>query len=343
MRKIQSKTFSNDWLQIVEDFDIEKSSLSNSQKTISKYIKDYIITEKENSLSDSLSVIFIKYVIFNNDFLLNYNDLPINLIKNAMNELKGMNGLEFSKKLHSIFIEFMTYKKFYEFGYIIDKFNRHNGSCDLVMNKNSETFNIEVKFKENDDISISRLFDIIDGFSLLNQNGFVRDLFLEINLKVENINKYKTEIISEIGDFFQSQYDVYDGNYLQIFNSKKRSKLNRDINSNSQYISKFIISDGLEDLIHTKLMIEKLFIGKDRHITNMIKKSPKHKNFVGCLSWAIPFHNSVDFKIIELAFRELLDLDFDLHIFISHIFDGKYHFVLKKTKMIYQDPVNSSV
>lgn len=337
MRKIQSKTLPNDWLQRVECFDIDKSSLSESQKTISKYIQNYISTEKENSLSDSLSVIFIKYVIFNNNFLLNYNDLPINLIENAMNELKGMNGLEFSKKLHSIFIEFMTYQKFYEFGYVIDTFNRHNGSCDLVMNKNSETFNIEVKFKENDDISISRLFDIIDGFSLLSQNGFVRDLFLEINLKVENINKYKTEIISEIGDFFQLQNDVYDGNYLQIFNSKKRNQLNRDINSNSLYISKFIISDGLEDLIHTKLMIKKLFIGNDRHITNLINKSPKHQNFIGCLSWAIPFHNSVDFKIIELAFRELLDLDFDLHIFISHMVDGEYHFVLKKTKVIYQN------
>ncbi|CAE10430.1 hypothetical protein WS1362 [Wolinella succinogenes] len=330
MRKIQSKLLPNDWLKRVKDFDIDKSSLSDSQKTISKYIKGYIITEKENSLSDSLSVVFIKYVIFNNDFLLNYNDLPINLIENAMNELNGMSGLEFSKKLHSIFIEFMTYQKFYEFGYVINTFNRDNGSCDLVMNKNNETFNIEVKFKENDDISISRLFDIIDGFSLLNKNGFVRDLFLEINLKVENINKYKTEIIAEIRDFFQLQYDVYNGNYLQIFNSKKRNQLNRDIHTNSLYISKFIISDELEDLIHAKRMIKKLFIGKDRHITNLIKKSSEYQNFIGCLSWAIPFHNSVDFKIIELAFRELLDLDFDLHIFISHMVDGEYHFILKK-------------
>lgn len=333
MRKIQSKILPNNWLQRVENFDIDKSSLSGSQKTISKYIKDYITTEKENSLSDSLSVIFIKYVIFNNNFLLNYNDLPINLIENAMDELKGMNGLEFSKKLHSIFIEFMTYQKFYEFGYVIDTFNRHNGSCDLVMTKNNDTFNIEVKFKENDDISISRLFDIIDGFSLLNKNGFVRGLFLEINLKIDNINKYKNEILSEIEDFFQLQKDVFDRKYLQIFNSKKTNQLNRDINSNSLYISKFIISDELEDLIQTKLMIRKLFIGKDRHITNLVNKSPKHKNFVGCLSWAIPFHNSIDFKIVELAFRELLDLDFDLHIFISHMIDGEYHFVLHSLKI----------
>lgn len=337
MRKIQSKILPNDWLKKVEDFNIEKSSLSDSQKTISKYIQNYISTEKENSLSDSLSVIFIKHVIFNNDFLLNYNDLPINLIENAMDELKGMIGLEFSKKLHSIFIEFMTYQKFYEYGFVIDKFNRNNGSCDLVMTKNNKTFNIEVKFKENDDISISRLFDIIDGYSLLSINGFVRGLFLEINLKVDNINKFKNEIISEIGDFFQSQNDVFDGDYLQIFNSKKRNQLNRDINSNSLYISKFVISDKLEDLIHTKLMIRKLFIGKDRHITNLINKSPKHQNFIGCLSWAIPFHNSIDFKIVELAFRELLDLDFDLHISISHMIDCEYHFILKKTKVIYQN------
>lgn len=97
----------------------------------------------------------IKHIIFNEEFLPNYSDIPINLVENAMNELtKNMKGLEFSKKLHSIFIELMTYQKFCnEFEYVKD-FKRGEGSCDLVMTKGNETFNIEIKFKENDDISI---------------------------------------------------------------------------------------------------------------------------------------------------------------------------------------------
>lgn len=129
------------------------------------------------------------------------------------------------------------------------------------------------------------------------------------------------------------QEDIFDGKYLQIFDSKKGNKLNRNIDDNLKYISKSIISDELENLDSTKSIIKKLFVGEDRHICNLIKKSRKYKNqnFIGCLSWSIPFHNIVDFKIIELAFRELcldLNLDFDLYIFVSHYYE-EHCFIIK--------------
>lgn len=330
IRKIQSQSLPNDWLQKVEDFNINKSSLSNSQKTISSYIKKYILREKNISLTDPLSLLLIKYIVLNQEFTPHYDNLPIKLIINAMDELGTKKGLEFSKKLHSIFIEFMTYQQLNKHGYKITNFIREKGSCDLSMEKNGVVSNFEVKFKENDDISLSRLYDILDGYSLLQENRFIRNKFIEINLKVQNINTYKKQILNEINQFLKIKIDLFDGKYIQIFDSKNRTKLNRDIYSSVSYINQFVITNGLQSILSTKLLIKKLFIGNDRHITNMINKSKRIDNFVGCLHWSIPFHNSVDFKIVELSFRELLNLDFDLYIYMTHITEGEYNFIIKK-------------
>ena len=64
----------------------------------------------------------------------------------------------------------------------INTFKRINGSCDLEMIKGCKNFNFEVKFKENDNIQISRLYDYLDGFSLLPINSFLRENHFEINL-----------------------------------------------------------------------------------------------------------------------------------------------------------------
>jgi len=280
--------------------------------------------------TDSLSQLLVKHIVFSKSFLPNYIDLPIDLIDNGMNELGSMNGLELSKKLHSIFIEFLTFKSLEKNGYVIKNFIRSQGACDLIMQKNGLEYNFEVKFKENDGISISRLYAILDGYSLLQKNGFIRGEFIEINLKVENINFFKEEIINEISQYISSQNDIYDGEHLQIFNSKNRYKLNRDINSSVEYTKKFLITDELESIPSTKLLIKKLFIGEGRHITNLINKSKRIDDFVGCLSWSIPFHNNVNFQAVELSFRELLTLDFDLYIYLNHLTEGEYHFILKK-------------
>lgn len=46
IRKIQSKILPNDWLQRVKNFDIEKSYLTEAQKTILNRIKEYILDKK---------------------------------------------------------------------------------------------------------------------------------------------------------------------------------------------------------------------------------------------------------------------------------------------------------
>ena len=130
---------------------------------------------------------FIKHVIFKSSFLNSYDELPENLIIEGMNEFNNLKGYHFSRKLHSLFVEFLIYKKLYKLGFRINTFKRINGSCDLEMIKGCKNFNFEVKFKENDNIQISRLYDYLDGFSLLPINSFLRENHFEINLLVETI------------------------------------------------------------------------------------------------------------------------------------------------------------
>lgn len=337
MRKIQTSILPDDWLKKVEDFKIDEAPFGDSEKAIAKYIRCYIIKEKENSLWDPLVVGFIFHILYQQEFLKCYEFLPIGLIENGMSELKGTRGLEFSKKLHSVFIEFLTYKYFYGDGYSIKESKREQGSCDLVLEKNDETYNAEVKFKESEYIGISRLFDIISGLSLLSENEFVRGLWLEIELKVVNINNNKKEILAEINDFFTKKEDTFDGKYIKIFNSDKKNRQGRSVAACEKQFDSKLLCDDYCNLSSTKCAVCKLFIGEDRHITNLINKSRKFENFIGCLSWIIEFSYEIDFQIIEQAFNELLpSLNFDFHINISHIGhtdDKRCHFVLRKNNV----------
>ena len=69
MRKIQKEVLPDDWLVLIEQFDIKSSSLSENNKIISTYLIEHIKSEKEKSLIDSLSKFLIRHIIFGEDFL----------------------------------------------------------------------------------------------------------------------------------------------------------------------------------------------------------------------------------------------------------------------------------
>lgn len=135
-----------------------------------------------------------------------------------MDEFNNLKGYHLSRKLHSLFVEFLIYKKLYKLDFKISTFKRIDGSCDLEMTKNCKNYNFEVKFKENDNIQISRLYDYLDGLSLLNINSFLRGKHFEINLLVETITDGNIkDILIEIDNFIQLQNNVYKGSFIQIF------------------------------------------------------------------------------------------------------------------------------
>jgi len=334
MRSIQSRILPNNWLERVVTFDIEKSSLINTHKIMAKYLIGSIKEEKEKSLTNPLSKYLIEYIIFDSEFLTShYDNLPLQLIEDGFREIKGEKGLNLTRKLHSLFAEFITYQDLKKQGYTILDSKRDNGSCDLVMMKDNKIYNFEVKYKESKDTNISRLYDYIDGYSLLQENEFLRNKTFEINLKVNDLSyKNLKFILKEIDDFIEKEQDVFDGKYIQIFEINSRSKLNRDMNSSTQYLDNFHIKteDNVEHLIY------QLFIQNNGHITKMINKSKRFKskdNFTGCLIWTLPFHLDIDSAEIESAFNKVLNLNFDLYIYTGGFNKEEYNFIVRRKKV----------
>ncbi len=333
MRILQSKILPDDWLNRVINFNINKSTLSSNQKVMANHLIENIKVEKEQSLVNPLSKYLIEHIIFKKEFLTNqYDNLPLKLVEDAFNEINRDKGLNLTRKLHSLFTEFITYQDLIEQGYQILNSSRENGSCDLVMSKEDKTYNFEIKYKESADTGTSRLYDYIDGYSLLKENDFLRCKTFEINLKLEKITDQNLKLLlSEIDKFLREKNDIFDGNHIQIFDTKKRNSLNRDINELVSYIDGFHIKE-LDDI---ESLIKNLFLRDKGHIDKMIKKSKKYTlndNFTGCLIWSLPFHLSVNEKEIEKAFNKILNLDFDLFVYTSGIGKEEYKFIVKSRK-----------
>lgn len=142
MRRIQNKILPNNWVKQVEKFDIDNSDLNDKYKIIADSLIKNIIVEKEKSLVDSLSKYLVFHILNGDEFLTSkYDLLPISLIKDCFDEINGEKGLNLSRKLHSIFIEFLTYLDLYDKGYEIVEFEREQGSCDLKLQKDGHIYN----------------------------------------------------------------------------------------------------------------------------------------------------------------------------------------------------------
>ncbi len=329
MRVMQSKVLPVNWLDLVREFDIEKSGLSVNNKIIANYLMSIILEEKEKSLRNPLMGMLINFIVFGGGFLGYYDNLPPELISEAFDEIKKQRGIYLDRELHSRFVEFMTYQDLCKKGYQIINYKREDGSCDLIMSKGDDIYNFEVKFKESPDVGISRLFDYIDGCSLFKENDFLRKVSFEINLKVDALNYGNLQsILSEVDAFITAKEDIYDGQFLQIFNSKKRSALNRGVSQAAEYIGKFHIQviDDVEGLIN------EILINKDGPLSRLIKKSKRFKpedNFTGCLVWGVPFHMDVDNDKIKQAFKELR-LNFDLFVYTGGVNRDEFNFFVPK-------------
>ena len=101
----------------------------------------------------------------------------------------------------------LIYIKLNSYGFILNETVRSSGSCDLVMEKDNKNYNFEVKFKESKDTFKSRLLDIIDGMSLLNENSFLRGKTYEVFIKSDNVDyKIQEEILTDIKNFLVSAH-----------------------------------------------------------------------------------------------------------------------------------------
>ena len=333
-RIIQKKELPADWLIQVERFDVER--LDGNSKIIANKLIEYIKAEKESALQNIAVQSLIKNIFFNADFLHAYDCLPKELVEGGMNELGNSKNYHLTAKLHSTFVEFLTYQHLVKQGYVVTEFKRSEGSCDLQMKKNDTIHHFEVKFKENKDIQTSRLFDFIDGFSMLPNNGYLRGKHFDISLLVENIT-YKNidDMLGELKQFITSQKNTFKGNLLEVYQVPKGTNVNRTVEDVARRVSDaYITNYGTEDLI---CLIYKVFVCSNGHLTKLIKKYNRKNadnstiNFHGVIAWTVPFHLNAKSEDIKAAFQKVYESErvaFPLHVTTSGIAKEQSYFCI---------------
>ncbi len=333
-RIIQStKSLPKDWLQQVKKFNIEQSSLSKNNKIIAKTLIQYILVEEEDALLNPLCEKLISHIVLSPNGLTSYyDDLPETLIQEGLNELKGQKGIQFTQKIHSVFIEFLMFIQLQKKGYAWKKFVREEGSCDFVMTKNGHVYHFEVKFKECDDTFISRLYDCINGMSLLTKYSCFRGNTYKIRINSYHINdKLRKDILTEIKAFITNKKDDYKGHHIEVFNTKTPLN-NRCITQATLSLNDCVMRETLIDPNNIEASIKAIFMRKKGHIDKLKTKAKKDKfadkNFYGVLVWTIAFHDQINNDLIKKAFEKLA-LNFNLYVFISdHSKNNNYNFLL---------------
>lgn len=329
MRMIQNKVLPSDWVKKVEQFKIDESDLNDKNKIIAHALIGNIIEEKEKSLLNGLSKNLVFNILYGEELLPSkYDFLPFDLVKDAFDEMTGEKGINLSRKLHSIFVEFLTYLDLSNKGYTIAEFEREEGSCDLKLQKDGQIHNFEVKFKESKDIGMSRLYDYLDAYSLLNGNSFLRNKIFKITLKVKDLTYSNLkEILKEIDEFIERKEDSFYGELISISTLTETTR-SRDINQ----VTREIESMAINEVVDVDTLINDLFIENNGHVTKLINKSQRpenQNNFTGYLIWSIPFHMDIHYADIERAFNNL-SLNFDLHVSVSGIGHEEFNFIVEK-------------
>ncbi|MCB4749766.1 MAG: hypothetical protein LGB78_02805 [Sulfurovum sp.] len=319
---IQSNRLPDDWLQLIDKFDIDASSLPNSLKPVCHILKNNILTEKENSVMSYYNHSFLRHICLGIEWSLDkYEDIPFDLIREVFNEMGAEKGIQYNQKLSSLFSELLAYAYLNSIGYTIDSFSRTTGSCDLVLKKDDKIFHCEVKAKSSDDIYSQNIFFYINGRSYLPSYSSLRalDTVFHRMKKYPSCYSEMKDLNNELDSFCKTP-TYYDGVFIEI--ASDRTQLSLDISRISHdivYNSKINSLDKTE----TYQLLENILVGKNRHLTQLIVKSSEFDNFIGYLHLSVPFHKDISIDNIEKWLKSK-KLNFDLFVDVNGIgMDGE--------------------
>lgn len=309
---IQSNSLPDNWLTLIEKFDIDKSTLPDSLKQLCHILKKNILDEKENSAMSYFNRSFLRHVCLGIDWKLDkYEDIPLELIEEVFSEMGTEVGIQYDQKLSSLFSELLAYKHLYDQDYVIDSFNRTPGSCDLVLKKDDEVYHCEVKAKGSDDDYSTKILFYINGKSYLSNYYELRKLDLVYYRMKKYPSGYREiENMNKEFDTFCENPTYFDGLYIEISSDKHKTSVQKDI-SHNYLINSF-------DKIEVANQFESILIGEGRHLTKLIKKSKDFENFIGYLHFSVPFHKEMSSDDIEEWFKSQ-GLDFDLYVDINGV------------------------
>lgn len=318
MRIIPNKVLPDDWNDKVRACTIDGLSLSENSKLIAKKLHSIVVRDGEQCLTDPLVAKFVELCVSGKiaEFLSGHDAIPIEAIRNTLEELHGEKGFDLSRKLHSLFVELLVFKYLSCQGYVLKEASiRSDGDCDFVATKDGAEFNFEVKFKESADVMVSRMFDYLQGYSLLRKNSFLRDKCLSIAVKTAITDKNKGQLVEDLDRFISSAPLPFDGELLTITECDV-------VESGRDYTD---VVEKLESLKVSELDVERAaelvakFTESGNQIDKLKTKAARFtpdQNFTGCFAWSVPFIlDTKDLEAIQSVF-EGLRLDFDMYVFI---------------------------
>ncbi len=319
----------SDWLNRVDMYDITKLH-PNNQRIVNK-LKNYIKKYKECALHDYLVQDFILHFVHKEKLSYNLDDLPTSFVDSLMDEIGYQKGYQFSLKLISLFEEIQIYDYFIKQGYSYTNISRAQDSTDLIMQKDNQTYDIQIKYKESNETFTGVIQHYIQGMSMIDKYKFLRGREFRVQvLKKSLSHSDRKKAWQEVDSFLNNGVDSCSGEYISI---KPSLQFSRHPIKFMEEMNGFSIKDELIESESIKNLVQKIILDRIiRQLSIQYENRNKDNVFNGVIVWDIAFNTSSDFNLIEKEFRESIKLPYDLIVVLKHRLHGKekYKFVLKK-------------
>ena len=285
----------DDWMAHVDTLDPSDMGLSEFEFEMANVIKAYIARDGENSVANRAVQVFLQYV-FNGrkSFLIGFENIPIGLVRNVLDEVGGERGQAFNNKLHACMIELLAYRKLNDiYGYDIVDHTRQAGDCDLIVeDRDGDRLEIEVKHKQNPEAPEEAIRNLLFGMSFLPRNSWMHGSEYKVSIKIGQPNDaVMNEIINDVKAFFgQANLLEYETETVKIRRGRDMSKSNM-LHVNSRESASLIYSPTEEDLY--AIIVGALIAGEggNKQVDKLFTKYRRNPSDVysGFIAWGLPW------------------------------------------------------
>jgi len=273
----------NNWLELVNDFDITKIETIEAQ-IIAEKIKALILEKQDNIIGSRLIQVFLSAVV--NEKYNIYQDfysIPKYVIDEAFSEIKGEIGLRFCEKLESVLIELISFRDILQINNFtpIEK-ERAEGQSDFFIKKYCLKYEAEVKFKMGDQSFHDSITHLVMGCSMfLNTHCLVgKEVSIKIKLAPNDINhKNKSRVYKKVEQWCQSQLSNFSDEDIDI-----------TIENGSEKVLKIECGENTRiACVPTSEEVAKILKSHMKTIqSQFIKRKPKRS--IGIIVWNTPFN-----------------------------------------------------
>jgi len=328
--KINDYSLPSDWIDKINKFNISRFE-TNTKSFIDKLVSE-INHCSDNALGDFVIQNYAKHVCCGEKLLFDYKTIDKKLMIRVMSEINNQIIYKFSEKLLSSIMELVTYKIFKKEGFTYIGQSDKQDCTDLIMSKNNETYDIQIKYKQSPQTLLVFSEKYISGMALLQNNSFLRDQEITVRLKKDSIDKEEKKQIFEtiLPKFIIEQKIIDDSELLEIRITGQQQ--NRDIETVAKELESIEIQESsvsqIQDYINDGFLSYPI-----SGLIKQYKNRNKDNKFIGVIVLERDFFRTFTIKDIQLAFKNSWNEKFDLIIIVLDSFIFKYNFLVPRQKV----------